>query len=35
VLDLEEILGCKVEIVTEKGLHPDLRDRVLQEALPL
>jgi predicted nucleotidyltransferase len=35
VLDLEQILGCKVEVVTEKGLNPYLRDRVLQEAIPL
>jgi predicted nucleotidyltransferase len=35
VLDLEEILGCKVEVVTEKGLNPYLKERVLQEALPL
>ena len=35
VLELEEVLGCRVEVVTEKGLHPDLRDRVPQEAVPL
>jgi len=35
IVDLEEILGCKVEVVTEKGLNPYLRERVLQEALPL
>jgi hypothetical protein len=35
VLDLEEVLGCKVEIVTEKGLSPFLKERILQEALPL
>ncbi len=35
VLDLEEILGRRVEVVTEKGLNPHLRSRVLQEALPL
>ncbi len=35
VLDLEEVLGCRVEVVTEKGLHPDLRDHVLQEAVVL
>jgi len=35
VLDLEEILGCEVEVVTEKGLNPYLKERVLQEALPL
>jgi predicted nucleotidyltransferase len=35
VLELEAILGCKVEIVTERGLSPFIKDRVLQEALPL
>lgn len=35
VLDLEQILGREVEIVTEKGLNPHLRQRVLQEAVPL
>lgn len=35
VLDLEEILGRKVEVVTEKGLNAHLRERVLQEAVPL
>ncbi len=35
ILDLEEILGCKVEVVTEKGLNPHLKERVLQEAVPL
>ena len=34
VLDLEEILGCRVEVVTEKGLSPYLKDRVLEEAVP-
>ncbi len=32
---LEEILECKVDVVTESSLHPKLRDRVLEEALPL
>jgi hypothetical protein len=35
VLDLEEVLGHPVEVVTEKGLNPYLRDRVLREAIPL
>lgn len=35
VLDLEEILGCRVEVVTEKGLNPHLKERVLREAVPL
>ena len=33
--DLEDLLGCKVDIVTEKGLHQLIRDRVLKEAIPL
>ena len=35
ILDLEEILGRRVEIVTEKALNPYIRDRVLREATPL
>ena len=35
ILDLEKILGCRVEVVTEKGLNPHLRDHVLREAVPL
>ena len=35
VLELEEMLGRRVEIVTEKALNPYLRDRVLREAVAL
>ena len=35
IADLEELLGCRVDIVTEKALHWYIRDRVLQEAVPL
>jgi uncharacterized protein len=35
VLDLEEILGRKVDVVTEKGLYWLLRRRILKEARPL
>lgn len=35
VLELEEMLGRKVEIVTDTALNPYLRDRVLREAVPL
>jgi predicted nucleotidyltransferase len=35
VLDLEEVLGRRVEIVTEKALNPYIRDHVLREAIPL
>ena len=35
ILDLEQILGRPVEIVTDKGLNPLIRERVLREAVPL
>jgi len=35
VLDLEGLLGRRVEVVTEKGLNPALRDSVLREAVAL
>lgn len=34
-LDLEEVLGCKVDVVTEKSLSSYLRERILAEARPL
>ena len=33
--DLEDLLGCKVDIVTEKGLNHSIRDRILKEAISL
>ena len=33
--DLEELLGCNVDVVTEKALDPSIRERVLHEAIPL
>lgn len=33
--DLEDLLACKVDVVTERGLKNRIRDRVLQEAAPL
>lgn len=35
LMELQEILGCKVDIVTEKGLRARIRERVLSEAIPL
>ena len=35
ILDLEEILGRRVEVVTEKALNPYIREHVLREAIPL
>jgi uncharacterized protein len=32
---LEDLLGIEVEVVTEGGLHPMLRDEILAEARPL
>jgi predicted nucleotidyltransferase len=31
--DLEDLLGCRVHVVTEAGVSPYLRERVLQEAV--
>jgi uncharacterized protein len=33
--DLENLLGCSVDVVTEKGLRDRIRNRVLEEAIPL
>jgi predicted nucleotidyltransferase len=35
VAELEELLGRRVQVVTERGLDDFLRDRVLEEAVPL
>lgn len=33
--DLEALLGCRVDVVTERGLKRRIRDRVIQEAVPV
>ncbi len=35
LMDLQDLLGCKVDIVTEKGLSKYIKNRVLSEAKPL
>ena len=35
LIDLEELLHISVDVVTERGLRPRLKDRVLAEAVPL
>jgi uncharacterized protein len=35
LIELQDILGCEVDIVTEKGLRSRIRERVLSEAVPL
>ena len=34
IIDLENLLGRKVEVVTERGLDPHIREHVLREAVP-
>ena len=34
-MELEALLGRKVDVVSEKGLYWYIRDRVLKEAIPL
>jgi len=34
-LELQELLGCKVDVVSERGIKPRIRERVLKEAVPL
>lgn len=34
-MDLQDLLGCEVDVVTENGLKKRIRDRVLQEAIKL
>ena len=35
LMELQELLGCRVDVVTEAGLRERLRERVLREAVPL
>jgi len=35
LIDLEAALHSQVDVVTERGLRPRIRDRVLREAVPL
>ena len=35
LMELEQLLNTKVDVVTEKGLKDRIRERVLNEALPL
>jgi len=35
VVDLEDLLGCRVQVVSEDGLYWLLRRRILGEAIPL
>jgi predicted nucleotidyltransferase len=35
LLDLQDLLGCEVDVIPDDSLHWYIRDRVLQEAVPL
>ena len=35
LLDAQELLGRRVDVVTEAGLHPALRESVMAAAVPL
>ena len=35
LMDLQNLLHRKVDVVTEKGLHWYIRDRIIEEAKPL
>jgi uncharacterized protein len=35
LMDLQEQLGCRVDVMTEAGLRPSMRARVLQEVIAL
>ena len=34
-VDLESLLGCRVDVVTVRGLKTRIRERVLREAMPV
>jgi hypothetical protein len=34
-MDLQDLLGRRVDVLTEKGISPLIRERVLAEAKPL
>ena len=35
LMDLQDLLGRNVDVVTERGLRERIRERVLKEAIPL
>lgn len=35
LMDVQDLLQRRVDVVTERALHPALRERVLKEAVPL
>lgn len=34
-IDVQKLLGCPVDVLTEGFIHPKFRDRIEREAIPL
>lgn len=34
-MELQDLLGCKVDVVSDRGIKQRIRDQVLREAVPL
>ncbi len=35
LMDVQKLLGRRVDVVSERALHPAMRERILKEAQPL
>ena len=35
LLELEQLLGCPVDLISERGIKPRIRQKILEEAQPL
>ena len=35
LMDLQDLLGCKVDVISENGLRSRIKEHVLQEAMPI
>jgi len=35
LMDVQDLVQRRVDVVSDRGLHPALRDRILSEAVPL
>ncbi len=35
LMDLQDLLGCEVDVVDDEAMRPRFRERVLKEAVPL
>ncbi len=35
LMDAQDLLGRRVDVVSDRALHPQLRERILAEAVPL